>query len=466
MKSTDGYSTTTHRTVISFRILLLLVVLVTACFRVTTNPLLAWDSTLGENDCNDIHAFSDLPDHCADVPPIQANEFEQRQNNLAKALHDLNASAYITEPGASGIYFANVSSTQWHLSERPLLFVFIPEAAGKESVRMKLTILAPKFEQTRAKLLPVPFDNIEYIVWPEEQSPYEVLINATNLSEGNIYVDAGTRYFIVDGLQKAYKNGEVSIAPSEVAELRERKSANEIALMKCANEQSVDSFKATLLALRGVHKKMHVGMRESEARNMMASALEAVGLEEGSCLTLFGENAALPHGSGTDKVLSKYSFALFDCTGSLHGYKSDLTRTVALPDSEIRTEHLVIWHRVRNAQNAALAQAREGAVAKTVDEIARKSLSILELDQYFTHRLGHGIGLEVHETPYLNGGSEVVLETGHCFSDEPGVYIEEQVTQVRQVGVRLEDCFCIGENGKAFLLTQDVGGQASDPWNP
>ncbi|KAK1228892.1 hypothetical protein PQX77_008050 [Marasmius sp. AFHP31] len=432
--------------------LLLTLLLTVGCFRVIADPLHVWDPILGTREQNGIHTFFHLDEHCADIPPIQAAEFAQRQEKLVQALRDSNASAYIAEPSASAIYFANVSATQWHLSERPFLFVFTPDVEGG-SVQPNLTILAPKFEETRAKQLSLPFEGVHFIVWPEEQSPYEVLFSSLNLPAGNIFIDGATRFFIVDGLQKAYKEGEVLIAPSEVTRLRERKSANEVTLMKCANE-------ATLLALREVHKQMRIGMRESEARDMIASALTAIGLEEGSCLTLFGEDAALPHGGGSDRVLGKSDYALFDCVASLHGYKSDLTRTVALPDSDIPSNHSTIWQSVLSAQNAALAQARQGVVAKSVDEAARNSLASSQLDQFLTHRLGHGIGLENHESPYLNGGSEVILEPGHCFSDEPGVYIEGEV------GVRLEDCFCIDEDGLPILLTKDVGGQALDPLSP
>ncbi|SJL04691.1 uncharacterized protein ARMOST_08061 [Armillaria ostoyae] len=102
----------------------------------------------------------------------------------------------------------------------------------------------------------------------------------------------------------------------------------------------------------------------------------------------------------------------------------------------------------------------QGVVAKHVDEAPRLFLGLAGYAKYFTHHLGHGIGLEVHEDPYLNGGSEVILQTGHTFSDEPGVYIEDKV------GVRLEDCFYIARNGSAVYLTTGVGGPASSPWKP
>ncbi|KAK7060257.1 hypothetical protein VNI00_001022 [Paramarasmius palmivorus] len=407
---------------------------------------------------NEVYNTLDLPslqNHCANSTPIQASEFHTRQKALAGILHSLEASAYIAEPGASALYYANVSSSQWHLSERPLLVVVTPKVTtANGAVDPLITILAPKFEATRASLLDIPFDGIQYVHWPEEANPYQVLASALPITEGTIFVDGSIRHFIADGLEAAYKNVSVLTAPLEVRRLRERKSTAEIELMKCANE-------ATLLALRAVHKKMYIGMHESEARNMISAALTTVGLKDGGCLTLFGENAALPHGSGTDRQLGKSDFALFDCTGSLHGYWSDLTRTVALPNTEVSQESFKIWQTVRTAQDFAIQQARKGVVAKSVDEAARRSMSVTGYAGYFTHRLGHGIGLEVHEGPYLNGGSEDVLDTGHTFSDEPGIYIEGKI------GVRLEDCFYIEESsGKAIFFTEDVGGQATSPFAP
>ncbi|EEB95798.1 hypothetical protein MPER_05177 [Moniliophthora perniciosa FA553] len=225
--------------------------------------------------------FSSLENHCADSKPIQASEFHDRQKALVETLQSLNASAYIAEPGANALYYANVSSSYWHLSERPLLVAITLKVQEDGSVEPQLAVLAPKFEAARANLLNIPFDNIQYEYWPEEANPYQTLISALSISEGRIFVDGSIRHFIADGLQAAYGQGSVVSAPQEVKRLRERKSAAEIELLKCANE-------ATLLALRAVHKKMYIGMLESEARSMMTSALTAVGLQNGGCLTLFG----------------------------------------------------------------------------------------------------------------------------------------------------------------------------------
>jgi len=144
----------------------------------------------------------------------------------------------------------------------------------------------------------------------------------------------------------------------------------------------------------------------------------------------------------------------------LHGYWSDVTRTFALPSSTIPSEHLKIWYTVKAAQEVALGRAREGVRAEAVDAAARAVIESAGFGKYFTHRLGHGIGLEVHESPYLRGGYTRELLTGHTFSNEPGIYIEGKV------GVRLEDCMVIDKDGQAVLLTKEVGGASRSPWMP
>ncbi|KAJ3851544.1 Creatinase/aminopeptidase [Lentinula lateritia] len=396
--------------------------------------------------------FSDLANHCESSKPITAAEFHERQRRLASTLHHLNASAFIAEPGANAHYFGNISATAWKLSERPLLLVITPVLLNDNQIEAKMSILTPQFEASRAKMLPIPHDSVEYIEWPEERNPYEVAISALTI-EGKVYLDESARLFIFNGFQKALSN--VSVAPSapEIQELRQRKSDAEIELLKCANE-------ATLLAIRAVHKKMTIGMKESEARRMMSMALKVAGLDNGGCLTLFGENAALPHGSGSDRVLGQSDFALFDCGGSLHGYVSDVTRTVALPKTKIPSEHQAIWGDVLSAQTVAARVAKAGAIAQDIDASARSFLNLTGRGAYFTHRLGHGIGLEGHEEPYIRGGSLDVIKIGHTFSNEPGIYIEGKV------GVRLEDCFYIDSDGHSIFLTEGIGGQALSPWDP
>ncbi|KAI0341748.1 Creatinase/aminopeptidase [Trametopsis cervina] len=402
--------------------------------------------------------FSSLKTHCEHVRPIHTNSFIERQDRLAQTLHSLGASAYIAEPGANGAYYANLSGSSWHLSERPLLLLITP-TENNGVVSGNVTILTPAFESTRARLLPIPSDTeIAFPEWAEDANPYQVAASAIpqlqSLSDGKIYVDGAMRNFVVDGLQQAVgPKVEVSSAPVEIRRLRERKTDEELEIMKCVNE-------VTVLAIRAVRRQMYIGIRESEARSMIRGALSAAGLVNLDSIVLFGPNAALPHGGGTDRELKEKDYVLIDCGGELFGYHSDVTRTFALETSSIPIEHLDLWDIVFDAQAAAIAAAHNGTITSDVDRAARLTIKSEGYGPYFTHRLGHGIGLEVHESPYLRGGSDDIILTGHTFSDEPGIYIEGKV------GVRLEDCFYIEADGSPVFLTAGVGGQAGSPWEP
>ncbi|KAF8436944.1 peptidase M24, structural domain-containing protein [Boletus edulis BED1] len=391
-----------------------------------------------------------LAAHCKDAQPIRTAEFLERQRQLAHALLALNGSTYVAEPGASALFFGNISDASWHLSERPLLLLISP-LVDQGEVSARVTILTPTFEEDRAKLLTIPGVDVSYVAWHEDEDPYTIAVNALPTSNrGPIYVDGMTRHFIVDGFEKAAPGLSVLLAPAAITSLRERKSPTEIALLKCANE-------VTVLAIRAVQAQMHIGMRESQVIQMVDEALAVAGLTE-----RWGteENAALPHGTGTDRVLGRSDFILIDTGGVLFGYHSDVTRTFQLEESEIPEDYARIWWDVHAAQTAAMRVARAGVITAEVDKAARAELARRGLSPYFTHRLGHGIGLEDHEAPYLRGGSDIVINSGHTFSNEPGVYIKGKV------GIRLEDCFYINDGGAAVYLTEDVGAQARDPLHP
>ncbi|CAE6492516.1 unnamed protein product [Rhizoctonia solani] len=401
---------------------------------------------------DDPNPFGHLASHCAHTSPIPSLTFFERQSALAHVLKDQQLGAYITEPGPSATYFANISLADWKLSERVFLLIVTPDA--------HVHVLAPKFERDRARLLQIPSrEKIKFILWAEEENPYDVLFRTLGRNgSGGIALDQGLRLFVAEGLKRAAGDGvRVDMAPPSVRALREQKGPEEIALMQCANE-------VTLLAIRAVRERMYIGIRESQVKQLMSLALSSAGLQNTFALVQFGENAALPHGSGSDRTLRAQDMVLIDTGGSLHDYQSDVTRTFALPDSVITDDHVRIWETVSKVQAFAMSVARQGIEAHRVDQAARVYMNSEQpgMAQYFSHRLGHGIGLEGHEAPYLRSGADNThkLETGNAMSDEPGIYI------LGQVGVRLEDCFYIGKDGNPVLFTTGVGGFARSLWDP
>ncbi|KAG9098811.1 hypothetical protein FRC06_005951 [Ceratobasidium sp. 370] len=404
--------------------------------------------------------FEHLRAHCANATPISSHTFLARQRALAQVLHRERIGAYIVEPGASSTYFASVSARQWHTSERVFLVVVTPAVDHTSGdIEARVSVLAPEFERDRARLLGIPSKYpIRYITWAEEQSPYETLVDTLGKDVGVIAADEAIRLFVSEGLKGAGKGRlDVKMAPRSIRALRERKGEEELALMRCANE-------VTLLAIRAVRERMYIGIRESEVGRMMSLALGTAGLQNTFALVQFGENAALPHGSGSDRVLRADDMVLIDTGGSLYNYESDVTRTFALPGSVVPAEHVRLWETVAKVQAHAFSVARRGVEARAVDQAARSYMDDQQagMSRYFSHRLGHGIGLEGHEAPYLRRGADNThsLEAGNTMSDEPGIYI------LGKVGVRLEDCFYISENGDSVLLTSGVGGFARDLLHP
>lgn len=192
------------------------------------------------------------------MPPIAASQFRQRQLKLAQTLYDLGAAAYIAEPGPNAQYYANISLSDWSLSERPFLVVITPEvvhapmASDKPEVEPKVTVITPRFEAARASLLHIPTPDTQRGVilaeWAEDANPYEVVADTiapfhpTTYKPTRVLVDEGARFFVVDGIGTAVsKLGyQVHNTPPEIAAIREHKTKEEIEILRCANEVCCD----------------------------------------------------------------------------------------------------------------------------------------------------------------------------------------------------------------------------------
>ncbi|TVY25886.1 putative peptidase [Lachnellula hyalina] len=412
--------------------------------------------------------------------PLPVEEYVQRRNNLAKALVADNVDAFIVEPGYTFQYYANISQKDWEVwepEERPFLMVIRPITNLKTGdIEASTVFLAPSFEVERARLLGMPFqETLTFVPWEEHWNPYDTLRNSWedefiiggDLTVQNIVpkvmVDEEMRDFIQRGLSA---NGfDVVGLDGEVERVKQTKSPREIEIVRAVNT-------GTVVAVRATRDCMYPGLTENEVMDVLDNTLRAAGMEPFFDIVLFDENASNPHG-GTNgiKVLEKETFVLIDVGAHLYGYSSDICRTFFPPffpkptnDSEVRAlspvvqEKLKVWDIVLEAQTQSMHALVSGNTAASVDIAARKVISDGGYGNAFTHRVGHGIGIKAHESPYLNKGNfNVTLRAGMTFTSEPGIYL------VDKFGVRHEDILLVKEDGEPEILT---GQRAVGPWDP
>ncbi|PHZ10090.1 Creatinase/aminopeptidase, partial [Rhizopus microsporus ATCC 52813] len=357
-------------------------------------------------------------------------EYATRHRRLHQALVDAKSDCLLMEGGATMQYYTNI---QWDLTERPFLVVLFVDNTLPTGINM--TVITPEFELTKAQKrlaeakLP---DDIQptLVSWKEHESPFEGL-RAVLPSETRVLIEPATRLFIYDGLRRLFPT---DMAPIGIQQLRMIKSPAELSILRCANT-------VTEMAIRAVRPHVKVGMSEYDIQQLMTSALKKAGLTNTWVLALVDEHAALPHGDSSETKVKKDSVVLIDTGGELYGYQSDTTRTFFLGKKDFNETIKDAWYLVKQAQESVLDHTIAGnTTAAQVDLAARHVIQKGGYGPYFTHRLGHGIGLEMHEEPYMNkGNTELVLVPGMTFSVEPGIYI------TNEFGIRLEDIAVVSD---------------------
>ena len=368
----------------------------------------------------ELSGFEGLTGFCDGIEPLTKAEHATHVAKVQANLAAEGLAALIVEPGPTMFYLSGV---RWGLSERPFLMVVPVEGAP--------WWICPRFEADRAKERAGA--EAELRLWHEHEDPYAFL--AKGLPSGAVAVDPAIRHFVFDGISSARPAGTVRSGRGVVEAARMIKSPRELALMRRANE-------ATKAALGQVVESTRIGMRESEVRRIVHATQTAAGLTNVWSLVLFGPNAAFPHGTGKERTLAEGDFILIDTGGKLHGYSSDITRTWAV--GRVPDESRRIFDVVLAAQEAAFAQLRPGVPCQQIDAAARAVIRKAGFGadyEAFTHRLGHGIGLQGHESPYLVRGNERILQPGMTMSNEPGIYLGGRL------GVRIEDILAITEGG-------------------
>ena len=314
-------------------------------------------------------------------------------------------------------------------------------------------LVCPAFEEGRARevLATGPFGkDAEVLTWQEDESPFAALgkgLRDRGLNTATIGLDENMKFVFADGIRAANPHLTVVSATPVTAGCRMVKDAHELECMRLANH-------ATLLVYRAVANSVHPGMTNADVERLVDEAYHRVGFHGDASLNI-DEFTAQPHGSSKPQTLREGSILMLDDGCLVEGYSSDITRTFVL--GKPTAKMLAVFDIVRRAQTAALQTARPGALAADVDAAARKVIVDAGYGPgftYFTHRVGHGIGMDGHEWPYLVRNNMFGfdpaphLKAGMTFSDEPGVYIKGEF------GIRLEDDMVITENGAELLTPQ------------
>jgi len=333
------------------------------------------------------------------------------------------------------VYFTGI---QWGGGER-LFTVVIP-------VQGDAFVVCPAFEEDRAReqLDMGPLAGGEVRTWEEHESPYRRVaegLRDRGLATGRIGAEETMQFRFSNGIAQAASGVEVVDATPVTAGCRGVKDEHELALMRLANEVTLTAYKAAYLALEE-------GMTQRDFGALVSQAHERQGFSGGASVQT-GEYAALPHGSITPQVIREGTILLIDGGCGVEGYRSDISRTFVLgtPTDKMKQVFDIEYR----AQTAALEAAAPGVPGEEVDAAARKVIEDAGYGPgytYFTHRVGHGIGMDGHEWPYLVKGNTTPLVVGNTFSDEPGIYIPGEF------GVRLEDDMVITPDGAELFTPQ------------
>ncbi len=372
--------------------------------------------------------LEDLTDQNGRYHPISGDEKRARQKRCAAVLRKHGVDALLMEAGSTMSYLCDVG---WGKSER--LFALILLADGSAFW------ICPAFEAPRAQTYVAKGNAPEgpIIAWDEHEYAWKPL--ASELRRRNvsrIAIEPRARAFVAQLFAEEFGHERVVSGNRITADLRSTKDEHEIALLRGANELTQE-------AIVHVSERLRPGLTDREIGTWIRRAQERLGLRGVWVLPLLGETAAFPHGRPEGNKLTPGDLILVDTGGSLHGYQSDNTRTWIFdgkPTGEVDRG----WHAVRDAQRTAYNAIRPGRPCRAVDAAARNVLATAGYGrgyENFAHRLGHGIGLDGHEDHYFDGGSEVLLQPGMTFSNEPGIYLPGKF------GIRLEDIVVVTKDG-------------------
>jgi Xaa-Pro dipeptidase len=347
-----------------------------------------------------------------------------------------NLDAILLTGGTSLDYFTGV---RWWGEER--LFATVLPAKGAAFY------VCPAFEEGRAReqiARSAAGEPADVRIWQEDESPYQRVaqgLKDRSMTTGTLGMEETVRFVFYEGIAKAAPQVRITSATPVTAGCRMVKSNHEIELMRLA-------AKVTLVAYEAAYRAIREGMTQSEFEDLITAAYKQLGFL-GEVTVQVGEYSAFPHGSVAPQVIRKGTIVMVDDGCTVEGYQSDITRTFVIGKASDRMK--TVFDIVHRAQTTALKTARPGLQCQEVDAAARKVIADAGYGpdyKFFTHRLGHGMGMDGHEWPYLVGGNATPLTANMTFSDEPGIYIRGEF------GIRLEDDMHITENGAELFTPQ------------
>lgn len=366
--------------------------------------------------------------------PITVEEREARLERARELMAENKLQAIVVAAGSSLPYY---SAAHWWTSER--FFAMVIPAKGESF------FVCPAFEEGRAReqLSPGPYGaKADIRVWQEDEDPYQRVaqgLKDLGVASGVLGIEEKTPFVFSEGIAHHCPAMQVASATPVTAGCRMIKSEHEINLMRLASRVSIAAYEAAYRAL-------NEDMTQQEFESLVEEAHTRLGFHGGADVQV-GAHSADPHGSVAPQKITEGTIVMMDGGCSVEGYASDITRTFVLGKPTAKMQQ--IFDSVYRAQSAALAAARPGLACESVDAAARKVIVDAGYGpgfKYFTHRLGHGMGMDGHEWPYLVPGSATLLRANMMFSDEPGIYL------VGEFGVRIEDDMHITNDG-AELLT-------------
>ena len=378
--------------------------------------------------------------------PLQCDAFERRIEKARELMTSLNFDAMYISAGSNLYYF---TGTRWRPSER--MVGAIISSAGP------IEYIVPAFEKETFSQYMLVGGNVN--CWQEHESPFELFVSilqSIGVPRGKVGIDEATPFHHFGEITQVTNDHQFVDARPITAGCRSRKSAAEIHFMQTAMDMTLEVHKSAAQILRP-------GISTTDVVSFIDQAHKAIGSPGGStfCAVQFGEATAYPHGVPDPQVLVDGDMVLIDTGCLVQSYHSDITRTYVFGESGERQRD--VWNAEKAAQATAFAAARIGVRCGDVDIAAREYLQSLGYGPDYAvpglpHRTGHGIGLDIHEWPYLVRSEDTVLDVGMCFSNEPMLCL------YGEFGVRLEDHFYMTEQGPKWFTNPSYA--IDNPFGP